>query len=91
MTKDSAKEFLPLVQALAGGKTIQVRVVNTWVDGDDFDFGLEPECYRIKPEPREFWLNTYPSGEIHIHPTKYAADDLARLIRVDCIHVREVL
>ena len=32
MNKDNAKEFLPLVQALADGKTIQFKNAEKWVD-----------------------------------------------------------
>lgn len=52
MNKDNAKDYLPLVQALAEGKTIQYYSTTTskWVDDDDFTFCLPPTGYRIKPE-----------------------------------------
>jgi len=54
MHKDNAKDYLPLVQALAEGKAIQrVRSDGTtfgteWVDVDDIDVNLPSSCYRIK-------------------------------------------
>ena len=56
MTKHNAKDFLPLVQALADGKTIQQcdRSTYTWHDLEIVAFGDSPANYRIKPEPREF-------------------------------------
>lgn len=60
MTKHNAQQYLHLVQALADGKTIQMRAGcnNNWADKDDnILFNLDPECYRIKPEPikQEFY------------------------------------
>lgn len=57
MTKHNAKDYLPLVQALAEGKTIQSNYRGThWVDLDDVSFSDPHKCYRIKPEPRRWWL-----------------------------------
>ena len=55
MNQQNAKEFLPLIQALANGKTIQVL----GKDGNWYDSKLintPPSRYRIKPEPRTFDL-----------------------------------
>ena len=56
MTKETAKEYLPLVQALAEGKTIQFKGLCDWVDLDSPPFDAAPYCYRIKPEPRVWRL-----------------------------------
>lgn len=52
MNKDNAKEYLPLVQALAEGKTIQYYspTTNKWHDEVAVDFNHRPCRYRIKPE-----------------------------------------
>jgi len=53
MTRENAKDYLPLVQALAEGKNIQVRTPLTWVDADySLIFTDPPSYYRIKPEPK---------------------------------------
>ncbi len=62
MNKDNAKDYLPLVQALADGKVIQHRGVNGWYSVDAPSFDSPASDYRIKPEPREFWVNRYPNG-----------------------------
>jgi len=58
MDKDNAKDYLPFVQALAEGKTIQVKDKNgNWNDmkyGVNFD--SDPENYRIKPETTKWWI-----------------------------------
>jgi hypothetical protein len=55
MNKENAKGFLPYVQAMADGKTIQWKTDSgNWKDGVNLVFSLDPEDYRIKPEPRTF-------------------------------------
>lgn len=57
MTKETAKDYLPLVQALAQGKTIQWQSIEGWIDAPGpIAFDADPSCYRIKPEPRRWWL-----------------------------------
>lgn len=52
MNKQNAKDYLPLVQALADGKTIQLAgYENNWSDLDYPDFTATPNKHRIKPEP----------------------------------------
>ena len=52
MTRE-AKELLPIIQALAEGKTIQLkRDTNIWVDIKNPAFNMKPSDYRIKPEPK---------------------------------------
>ena len=66
MNQQNAKEFLPLIQAMAEGKTIQFFDGEEWDDLDDHDFAYEPEVYRIKSEPRTFemWLY-HPMGRMY--------------------------
>lgn len=58
MDKSNAKDFLPLVQALAEGKTIQQRTGSgcAWHDVTSVSFGGDPTNYRIKPEPAAVWV-----------------------------------
>ena len=53
MIRENAKELLPIIQAFAEGKTIQVQEDIDWCYlGNDADFNLNPSRYRIKPEPK---------------------------------------
>ena len=55
MNKDNAKEFLPLIQALADGKTIQIKPLDCeWEDTYRIDVCYPAIYYRIKPEPRRW-------------------------------------
>jgi hypothetical protein len=56
MNAQNAHEYLPLVQALANGLTIQFleAATNKWVDQESPSFEYDPKYYRIKPEPRTF-------------------------------------
>ena len=52
MTREEAKEMLPIIQAWADGKTIQVKEKGRWVELCIDDFTRSPDRYRIKPEPK---------------------------------------
>ena len=55
MNAQNAHEYLPLVQALANGLTIQCNDRGEWVDVDSLYTDVYgPDEYRIKPEPRTF-------------------------------------
>lgn len=65
MNKDNAKDYLPLVQALSEGGVIQYKYQKSdksyaWMDLESsVDFCMPAEFYRIKPEPREIWVNEW--------------------------------
>ena len=75
MNKEKAKDYLPFVQAMADGKTIQFKTDRgNWKDGVNLEFSLDPKNYRIKPEPRTFEMYLakddvmYPSKGYYIPP-----------------------
>ena len=52
MTREEAKRMLPIIQAYADGKTIEILDFNDkWKEVDYLNFKLAYNCYRIKPEP----------------------------------------
>ena len=52
MTREEAKELLPILQAYVEGNTIQMESVNgEWVDDDDPTFNTLTYSYRIKSQP----------------------------------------
>jgi hypothetical protein len=67
MNKKNAHQYLPLVQALAEGKMIQHRHSpnHEWCNKDAPTFRAEPECYRIKPEPREWDMVVGNDGKLY--------------------------
>ena len=54
MTREEAKELLPIIQAFSEGKTIEIYNNREWNDLiiESVNFDCEPSCYRIKPEPK---------------------------------------
>lgn len=59
MTPERAKELLPVIQAYAEGKTIQVKAVKIWVDIESNLLLLNGGyAYRIKPEKKKLkgWI-----------------------------------
>ena len=72
MTREQAKELLPIIQAFVDGKTIQLWYNDTWQD-EEYPSFFELSLFRIKPEPKyrpfrnveECWnemLNHQPFG-----------------------------
>lgn len=52
MTREEAKELLPIIQAWAEGKNIQFLSDGEWHDINQADFTCYPDKYRIKQEPK---------------------------------------
>lgn len=57
MTREQAKELLPIIQAYAEGKTIQVKASdNLWYEYNSnknkLKFDSDPKNYRIKPKQK---------------------------------------
>ena len=72
MTREEAKELLPIIQAFAEGKTIQFKTKDRpWFDLLDNNLEMrEVFKYRIKPEPkyRPFKSQEECWQEMHQHP-----------------------
>ena len=76
MNAQNAAQFLPLVQALADGKTIQQQSLDDgWHDQHDVHFGNDLSAYRVKPEPREFWI-CYDKDESPLNGAIYGVEQL---------------
>jgi hypothetical protein len=92
MTKYNAKEFLPFVRALAEGKTIEVMDSSgNWrADSAPTFSSYGPHCYRIKSEPREFWVSIHPAG-IFTNKTRHEAEAIKAQLDCETIKVREVM
>ena len=52
MTREEAKELIPIIQAFADGKTIEFFKQGEWIELNDPDFMWSADKYRIKPEPK---------------------------------------
>lgn len=54
MDREKAKELLPIIQAFAEGKTIQVFISckDRWEDNNNPLWDANADKYRIKPEPK---------------------------------------
>lgn len=79
MNKENAHLYLPLVQALADGKTIQIKVTHeAWGDRPECKFSSPPDEYRIKPEPLVVYARIYEGGNVGVgHTTRKAAEESA--------------
>lgn len=53
MNRNQAKELLPIIQAYAEGKVIQInQPIVGWKDNNEPLFNGDTSSYRIKPEPK---------------------------------------
>ena len=80
MTREEAKELLPIIQAYAVGKKIEMLdFEGGWREIEDPGFQLDAKRYRIAPEPkyRPFKTKEECWNEMHKHP------DFGWLIRMD--------
>ena len=71
MTKEEAKQMLPIIQAYSEGKEIEMlNHSNIWVKATLPDFTLSPENNRIKPKPkyRPFKSQQECFKEMNCHP-----------------------
>lgn len=84
MNKDNAKDYLPLVQALAEGKTIQCMAYGAtqWSDIASPAWDMLPARYRIKPEPVKGWYRVALMGVPASYYT-YTADGVATEAQVE--------
>ena len=62
MTREQAKELLPIIQAFAEGKTIQDKIegLTDWCDTDEInlEYNGQKITHRIKPKPKYRPFNT---------------------------------
>jgi len=86
------QEKIAVMQAAAEGKKIEFRdlVYVAWADCPNPKWNWGYFDYRVKPEPREFWINLYPCN-MYPYDSKESADLCASTARLECIHVREVI
>jgi len=89
MTPERAKDLLPCIIAHSERKTIQSRrgPEDPWRDNPDPTF-YGPDEYRIKPGPREVWMNLYPGGPARIYyASREEADKAAENDRIHCARI----
>lgn len=91
-------EMIAVIAAHRDGKAIQFcsfDMGGEWRDADHPAWDFANYNYRIKPEPREWWVNTYvatsPAFTQRLYWSRKEADENAAPGRVECVHVREVI
>ena len=89
MTRKEIKELLPIMQAYAEGKTIQIKIYNNkweWRDIDEPLFSKPSSMYRIKPESiyRPFKTKEECWNEMLRHqPFSYLVDGNSNITQVN--------
>lgn len=86
MTRERARELLPVIQGWVEGKELQIQITDeVWIECKDPSWNFDTK-YRIKPSLKEFWVEVTPLGS----PVS------VRLLKdldsgYQCIKVREVV
>ena len=52
MTREEAKELMPVIQAFADGKDVETKTGSGWISIENMSFAGKPYSYRIKPEQK---------------------------------------
>lgn len=75
MSPDKAAKLAPFINALAEGKTLQVKNrMNQWVDTTNIALDRSLDQYRIKPQPKRYWLYKDHTGIFHVNETPMQGD-----------------
>lgn len=89
-------EMIAVLQAHKAGKTVQFldsrsNDETSWSDLTTgiFNFGLHD--YRIKPEPREWWIHMYPNESCPTIHTRKEAEEILSNFPGKIFRVREVI
>lgn len=92
-----AKRRLELMEAADCGAEMQYKVIggnDGWTDKEGgeplFEWGRVD--YRLKPQPKEIWVNEYDDGDadMYLHTEKKTAESFLRKGRTTT-HYREVI
>ena len=52
MTREEAKQLLPIIRAFAEGKCVETKTGSGWVNMENMSFTGNPKAYRIQSEPK---------------------------------------
>lgn len=87
MNSENAHQYLPFIEALTNGKTVQYLHMGEWIDGICLTFDKPPEHYRIKPRPVEYkvWRNKNTGVMYTVISKSFLDDDVW-----ECITIREI-
>ena len=76
MTREHAKELLPIITAFANGEDVQIHTTSEqWLSMEKLNFEKPLSQYRIKPKPRKVWVIEYDDGELHMATNKDQRDN----------------
>lgn len=96
MTRERAKELIPVITAFSNGQSLQWNLSNDLSSGwRDLDYNLNPDfdhssrAWRIKPSPREWWICFGRCFDSYDVAAEYANSVSQRVS--DIAHVREVI
>lgn len=90
-------QMIAVLEGAKAGKPVEYRYahagIGPWLHilTENVTWNFRDFEYRLKPSPREFWVNFYNSGAYSVYTSRESADMGHLGERVQCIHVREVM
>lgn len=98
MTREEAGKIATWMGLWAQGKAVQFMSGGRWWDCVEDCFWQPAFDYRIKPEPREFWVNEFPNEGLAWYPSRdeavrrmAAGSHIAGVAYRIAVHYREVI
>ena len=82
------KEQIKVMQGADDGGDVEVNSGKVWHETPFPSWNWADKDYRIKPEPMEFWVEVYESGNHTVHENHQA---IVSLGHIKTIKVREVM
>ena len=91
MTREHAKELLPIITAFANGEDVEYNDGGKWIQLNHPSFLDEPSDYRIAPKPRKVWVNEYENGDLgNTHKTGAAAYTESQMCSLKLVACHEI-
>ena len=95
MNKDETEQAAAVMMAFSAGQQIDSRFC--FKAGLAWQLDLAPNWnwaikeFRLRPKPREWWVNVYANDQLAIHCSRDDANEIASLTRIECVRVTEVI
>lgn len=91
MTREHAKELLPIITAFANGEEVQYNGGILWATVTEPTFEAASKDYRIAPKPRKVWVNEYENGDLgNTHKTGWAAYSESQMCKLKLVACYEL-
>jgi len=92
--RELLRHQIKVMTGFKNGEEVQLQSRDdpkSWYSDSTPNWNWALDVWRLRPVPRECWVNEYANELGHSYPTRERADKAAHGNRTDCIHMREVV